>query len=54
MQKSDAIRRRTSISHIHDKFEYYGNIPEKGFFINGRPGVGGYLQPWNIEKTGIF
>ena len=50
MQKSDAIRRKTSISHIHDKFEYYGNIPEKGFFINGRPA----LTQIDTKKVGDF
>lgn len=39
MKKSDEIRAKPSIGHIHGRFEYDGNIPPKGFFINGRPAL---------------
>lgn len=39
MKKSDEIRAKQSIGHIHKRFEYDGNIPPKGFFINGRPAL---------------
>lgn len=39
MKKSDEIRAKQSIGHIHKRFEYDSNIPPKGFFINGRPAL---------------
>lgn len=39
MKKSDEIRAKPSIGRIHERFEYDGNIPPKGFFINGRPAL---------------
>lgn len=39
MKKSDEIRAKQSIGHIHKRFEHDGNIPPKGFFINGRPAL---------------
>lgn len=36
---SDNIRNKPSIKMIHDQYEYYKNIPEKGLVINGRPAL---------------
>lgn len=36
---SDEIRNKPSIKMIHDKYEYYKNVPEKGLVINGRPAL---------------
>lgn len=37
--KSDDIRKKPSIKHIHDQYEYYKNIPPKGLVIDGRPAL---------------
>lgn len=50
MKKSDTIRAKQSIEQIHGQFEYYNNIPPKGFYINGRPA----LTQIDTEKVGDF
>lgn len=47
---SDKMRKKDSIRAIHDRFEYYNNIPEKGFFINGKPA----LTQIDPSKVGDF
>jgi uridine phosphorylase len=37
--ESDLIRQKESIKSIHDRYEYYHNIPEKGLVINGKPAL---------------
>ncbi|MEL7610569.1 MAG: nucleoside phosphorylase [Bacillota bacterium] len=39
MKRSDEIRCKESVRKIHGRFEYYDNIPEKGFFIEGKPAL---------------
>lgn len=36
---SDEIRKKPAIKMIHDRYEYYRNVPEKGLVINGRPAL---------------
>lgn len=50
MKKSDAIRAKASIAHIHQQFEYDDNIPQSGFFIQGRPA----LTQIDTSKVGDF
>lgn len=47
---SDKIRSKPSIKMIHDMYEYYKNVPEKGLVINGRPA----LTQIDHEKVGDF
>lgn len=36
---SDKMREKQSIQNIHRRFEYDQNIPEKGFYIDGKPAL---------------
>lgn len=47
---SEKMRQKASIQAIHDKFEYYNNIPERGFYINGKPA----LTQIDPSKVGNF
>ncbi len=46
----DKIREKESIKSIHSRYEYYKNIPEQGFFINGKPALT-QIEP---SKVGDF
>ena len=48
--KSDEIRKKPSIRLIHDQYEYYKNVPERGLMIKGRPA----LTQIDHEKVGDF
>ncbi len=37
--KSEQIRRKSSIQHIHHNYEYWDNIPHRGLQIEGRPAL---------------
>lgn len=37
--RSDMIRQKKSIQQIHKTFPYYNNIPERGFYIDGKPAL---------------
>ncbi|MGI6069215.1 MAG: nucleoside phosphorylase [Blautia sp.] len=47
---SDKIRQKPSIKEIHERYEYYKNVPEKGLVIGGRPA----LTQIDHEKVGDF
>lgn len=47
---SDRIRNKPSIKEIHDRYNYYKNVPERGLVINGRPA----LTQIDHEKVGDF
>ena len=47
---SDKIRQKESIKKMHEQYEYYKNVPEKGLVINGRPA----LTQIDHEKVGDF
>ena len=47
---SDQIRQKPSIKKIHEEYEYYKNVPERGLVINGRPA----LTQIDHEKVGDF
>jgi uridine phosphorylase len=36
---SDEMRKKPSIQRIHEQYEYYKNVPEKGLVIKGRPAL---------------
>lgn len=36
---SEKIREKDSIKRIHEKYEYYHNVPERGFLIDGKPAL---------------
>ena len=36
---SDKLREKASIKRMHEQYEYYHNVPEKGLVINGRPAL---------------
>lgn len=48
--RSDIIRQKPSIKRIHEQYEYYHNVPERGLMIKGRPA----LTQMNHEKVGDF
>jgi len=50
MRKSDEIRKKPSIRQIQSDYEYYDNVPPRGFFINGRPA----LTQIDPEKVGDY
>lgn len=47
---SENIRRKASIKKMHDQYEYYNNVPSRGFLINDRPA----LTQIDPEKVGDF
>lgn len=47
---SDLIRKRPSIQKMHEDYEYYKNVPERGLMINGRPA----MTQIDHEKVGDF
>lgn len=47
---SDKIREKESVKRIHEKYEYYRNVPERGLIINGRPA----MTQIDSEKVGDF
>lgn len=47
---SDKIRIKESIKKIHEQYEYYCNVPERGFLIDGKPA----LTQINPNKVGDF
>lgn len=48
--KSDLIRQKPSIQQIHQRYEYYKNVPERGLMIHGRPA----LTQIDHRKVGEF
>lgn len=48
--RSDIIREKPSIKRIHEQYEYYHNVPERGLMIRGRPA----LTQIDHEKVGDF
>lgn len=50
MLKSEILRTKRSIQAIHENFEYYGNVPERGLVIDGRPAMT-QIDP---EKAGNY
>lgn len=36
---SDEMRKKPSIQRMHEQYEYYKNVPEKGLVIKGRPAL---------------
>lgn len=48
--RSDIIREKPSIKRIHEQYEYYHNVPERGLMIKGRPA----LTQIDHEKVGDF
>lgn len=48
--RSEEIRAKKSIQKIHEEYEYYKNVPERGLVINGRPAMT-QIDP---EKAGDF
>lgn len=36
---SEKIRKKSSIQYLHNQYEYYRNVPERGLIINGRPAM---------------
>ena len=48
--KSEEIRKKPSIRRIHEQYEYYKNVPERGLMIKGRPA----LTQIDHEKVGDF
>lgn len=48
--KSEEIRKKPSIIRIHEQYEYYKNVPERGLMIKGRPA----LTQIDHEKVGDF
>lgn len=47
---SDRIRQKESIKAIHERYGYYGNVPEKGLVINKRPA----MTQIDHEKVGDY
>lgn len=47
---SDLIRQKPSIKKIHEDYEYYKNIPERGLVIGGRPA----MTQIDHEKVGDY
>lgn len=47
---SDRIRQKPSIKKIHEEYEYYRNVPERGLVVNGRPA----MTQIDHEKVGDF
>ena len=47
---SNQIRKKDSIGRIHEQYEYYNNVPERGFLINGKPA----LTQIDPDKVGDF
>lgn len=47
---SDLIRQKPSIQKMHEDYEYYKNVPERGLVINGRPA----MTQIDHEKVGDF
>ena len=47
---SENIRKKASIKKMHDQYEYYNNVPSRGFLINDRPA----LTQIDPEKVGDF
>jgi uridine phosphorylase len=37
--KSETVRQKESIRHMHDRHEYWANIPHRGLQIGGRPAL---------------
>lgn len=37
--KSETIRQKDSVRHIHNRYEYWDNIPQRGLLIDGRPAL---------------
>lgn len=37
--RSDEIRNKPSIQLMHERYEYYKNVPERGLLIKGRPAL---------------
>ena len=37
--KSEDIRKKPSIKHIQDQYEYVNNVPQRGLIINGKPAM---------------
>lgn len=50
MMRSGTIRQKPSIRRIHEQYEYYRNVPERGLMIKGRPA----LTQIDHEKVGDF
>ena len=48
--RSETIRQKPSIRRIHELYEYYKNVPERGLMIKGRPA----LTQIDHEKVGDF
>jgi uridine phosphorylase len=44
------IRNKKSIQDIHDRYNYYANIPERGFVIDGKPILTG-IDPSKVGET---
>lgn len=47
---SDRIRQKPSIQKMHEQYEYYKNVPERGLVIKGRPA----MTQIDHEKVGDF
>jgi len=47
---SDNVRNKPSVKRMHELYEYYYNVPPRGFLINGRPALT-QIEP---EKVGDF
>lgn len=47
---SDKIRAKKSIQKMHERYEYYQNVPERGLVIDGKPAMT-QIDP---EKAGDF
>lgn len=47
---SDLIRQKPSIQRMHEQYEYYKNVPERGLVIKGRPA----MTQIDHEKVGDF
>ncbi len=48
--KSEDMRKKASIEKMHRDYEYYRNVPERGFLIEGRPA----LTQIDYEKAGDY
>lgn len=47
---SDKIRNKPAIRAIHERYDYYANVPERGLMIQGRPA----LTQIDHEKVGDY
>ncbi len=48
--KSDEMRKKESIQHMHDRYPYYHNVPPRGLLIDGKPA----LTQIDPSKVGNF